>query len=68
MKLRITIELGSDALSGGDAGLEVARILRRAADNVEGASEQGMMRGYSEAMPLRDVNGNRCGSVKAVRG
>lgn len=54
MHLRITTE--NDAFQGGNGPAEVARILRRLADRIEGGETSGN---------LRDVNGNRVGDFHA---
>ena len=51
-ELWMTVECSA---SGDDAGVAAAEYLREAA---------GMLKGNGEPMPLRDVNGNRVGSVR----
>jgi hypothetical protein len=58
--MRLTIELSTEnaAFTDGNAGIEVARILRAAADKIEtwpGANEF--------KIGLRDINGNKVGAL-----
>lgn len=60
--MKLTLEIDSDnaAFQDGNAGSETARILRKVAAQLEdwpGANEF--------TIGLRDVNGNKCGSVSA---
>lgn len=60
MTLRITIKMDNAAFEG-QAGEECARILREAAEQLEG--RDSISRGT--IMSLRDYNGNNVGEVKA---
>lgn len=60
MKVQLLIETGNAALVGPAAPGEVARILRRAAEHVEGTFP-GTVEGV---YPLFDINGNRVGTVR----
>jgi hypothetical protein len=52
--VRITIDTGNAAFDDGNREYEVARILREAADRIENGAED---------FTLRDINGNKVGSV-----
>lgn len=52
--VRITIDTGNAAFDDGNREAEVARILREAADRIEAGAED---------FTLRDINGNKVGSV-----
>ena len=56
MTLQIVIDLANAAFEGDACGPEVARMLRRVADDVE---HSGKLR--PQTVPLRDCNGNTCG-------
>lgn len=58
MRFTVDIWTGNAALNGEDAADELARILRRLADE----AELGAPRNGSEIRPLLDVNGNRVGT------
>lgn len=58
MKLKLEINLDSDALSGDDGPLEAARLLREVADNLEG---RWLKLDGKDADLIRDINGNKVG-------
>lgn len=59
--MRYFIEIDTDNAAFEDAtGPEVARILREIAERVEGYSFDEQNAGVR--FPVRDVNGNRCGT------
>jgi len=62
---RIQFETDNAAFEGADLGPEIARILRRAADEAE-RSEAHLAGGLS--YPVRDVNGNTVGVWSLTRG
>jgi hypothetical protein len=53
--LKITIKTDNEAFADGNADHEIARILRKLADHIEGQI-------YTET--LMDFNGNKVGTVK----
>lgn len=53
----VSIKLGNDAFADGNRGVELARILRDLADQIEHSAEKG----YSAR--LMDSNGNACGTA-----
>ena len=55
----LTIHTGTDAFKP-DPSLELARILREVADQIEAG------RDYGKSVPVRDVNGNDIGSFMLV--
>jgi hypothetical protein len=52
MLFSLKIESSGDAFSNGEGVAEVARLLRKVANDIEKGKDGG---------PLFDVNGNRCG-------
>jgi hypothetical protein len=54
----MTISMGNAAFADGEAGRELARILRKLADQIENTSALG---GETESGTLFDVNGNLIG-------
>ena len=56
--ITITIKTDNAAFQDGNRGLEVARILRRLADEYA----NGYTNSHYPTHP-RDINGNRCGTV-----
>jgi len=54
--LKIEIFTGNAAFEGDERNPEIVRILRSVAADIEAGTKCGMW-------PLRDINGNRCGSV-----
>ena len=63
MTLKIEIDLDNAAFEP-DAGSEVARILRALADKVSGCH----LTVAGGAINLRDINGNRVGGARIVKG
>jgi len=59
MKVRIGIRCDNAAF-GGYSGMEIARILRNLAEQVEGSTNDDY-----ESIILRDVNGNRVGTYES---
>ena len=59
MKITLTIDSEDAAFDGDDANREVARILRRVANQVDGLEP-----GDTLDVKLRDINGNTCGDFK----
>jgi hypothetical protein len=64
MKLTIEIALDNEAFGYGDDGSEVARILRRLANDMDGCALSA--RGW--VAKLRDVNGNTVGEARVEKG
>lgn len=58
-KIQINIETVNSAFDEGNMNSEVARILRSMADRIEEGFEVGT---------LRDVNGNKTGTVEYFKG
>ncbi len=56
MILTIRIQCDNDAFSDGEGGSEIARIVRRFADEVDGQDMDGLT-----GDNLRDINGNKVG-------
>jgi hypothetical protein len=56
----VEIRLGNDTLTGDGAGAEIARLLREAADAVEGKDLNGVI-GDTGVTSLKDSNGNNVG-------
>lgn len=56
--LEIHIETANDAFSSGQAGEELARILRKLADQLTGTD---FNEDVDEQCPLQDINGNVVG-------
>lgn len=61
MSERFVIELSTNdnAAFADDSAAEVVRILRETAERIE----RGDYGNDGEGFPLKDVNGNRCGSL-----
>ena len=57
MHLRVEIQMDNAAFEGDAWTIEAARILRKAADKLEGGETNDS---------LRDINGNKVGSVWVV--
>lgn len=68
MKIKITIDCDNAAFADGNNGSEVARILREAAERIDGddipSTPTRKGDGY---LFLRDYNGNRVGEMKVTR-
>lgn len=62
MKLKIEIDCGNAAFEGNNCGSEVARILTKFANRIEG-TEDYLMISTGDKMKLFDVNGNAVGLV-----
>lgn len=60
--LTVTIHTGGDAFNGG-AGAELARILRKLADDLEGAGADWGDTLDGAQLRLYDVNGNHVGAA-----
>ncbi len=58
MDITITINTDNAAFSDGNAGSEVARILRKAAKQIE---DNGLP--LNDDPPLIDINGNKVGKI-----
>ncbi len=59
--MRVTIKIDTDnAAFEGDTATETARILRELANRFDYAPDSG----ETVTIPLRDLNGNICGSCK----
>ena len=54
MRFNLTINTDSAAFDEDERGHEIARILRRIADEIE--EDSAVIRGM-----VRDINGNKCG-------
>ncbi len=61
MKLTLTIDMDNAAFEDGNAGPELARILRRVAASVKDDDASALV-GY--VGPLMDCNGNKVGKVQ----
>lgn len=59
MRFTVTIESHGDALTGRDGGIEIARILRDTADEIEDYGTGP--RHLDDSATLRDINGNTVG-------
>lgn len=64
MKFTISIELGNAAFEGEDCGRELARILRKQADKLEGFASWD----FPDQGGLWDVNGNKVGAWEVSEG
>ena len=65
MTFYLTVDMDNAAFEEYDAGREVARILRKVAQSVDGFHYDEMA--PDEPQPLRDINGNRVGEWKVTR-
>lgn len=61
MKITIEIKANNAAFADGNAGAEVARILRKWADKIETQRDLEEMR-----LPAMDINGNKVGFLEAA--
>jgi O-succinylbenzoate synthase len=61
VKLKIEINMDNAAFGDGDAGAEVARILRRLADKYESYGDMANIENV-----ILDINGNKVGRVKVT--
>lgn len=70
MRAIITIDMDGAAFEDDNAGPELARILRVAADAAEAGqfnARSGLDYYYRDGLPLRDINGNRVGEMRIER-
>lgn len=65
MKLKIEIKMDNAAFDPY-AGTEVARILRKLADKIDGDPVNGVGLGYGLTANLLDSNGKPCGKAKVT--
>jgi hypothetical protein len=63
MKVLVSVRTDSDAFSGTECGYELARILRLAAGKLAGLHDDDVS---DVNFALRDINGNKCGFVRAI--
>jgi len=67
MRLTATIETGNAAFEP-DPNQETARILRKLADTIDGATLSGASLDDADGHKLRDLNGNTVGQVEVEQG
>lgn len=60
-KMKLEIRCGNAAFAGDDCGAELARILRKLADRIEGQSADSLAN--DPGVNLFDINGNKVGTV-----